>query len=165
MYALSFPNAGRLGRLKAASGTRGGGTTRLQKASLPTDHATVGQAASGPTDRVARNPFARWLPLRSLLLVSAAFLIVQLVLTDYGSGHAGAAVFWGAIGALLLLLVYRKRSRVARGVIVVTALVGAVIYGLATVRDPQAALLASAHLGQALPLLTSPVRRHVQARP
>ena len=149
-------------RIKAA--THAPMTTVGHMTVVSTDNATVSQAAARPTNQVARDSFAGW-PLRSLLLVSAAFLVVQLVLTDYGSSDAGTAVFWGAIGGLLLLLVYRKRSRVARGVIVVAALVGAVIYGLATMQDPQAALLAVAHLGQALPLLTDPVRRHVRSRP
>ena len=102
--------------------------------------------------------------MRSMLLVSAAFLVIQVVLTDHGTGHDGAAVFWMVAGALLLWLVYRRRSRVARGLIVVTALVGAVLYGLATLENPHAPALAVAHLGQAVPLLTSPVRQHVQQR-
>ncbi len=53
---------------------------------------------------------------RSLLLVSGAFLTVQVVFTDYGEGNSGAAGFWFAVGCLLLWLVHRKRSRVARGV-------------------------------------------------
>ena len=100
----------------------------------------------------------------ALLLVSAAFLLVQVALTDYGPG-GNAALFWLAIGALLLWLVLRRRSRVARGIIVVTALVGAVLHGLAMLDGLDAAPVALAFLGQALPLLASPVRRHVQQRP
>ena len=107
------------------------------------------------------------------MLLSGAFLAVQVRETDYGEGNAGAAGFWFAIGVLLLWLVHRRRSRVARGVVIVMALVGAVLYGLVAVGVagvhghgapalPHAVLLALAHLGQAMPLLTGPVRRHVQ---
>ncbi len=101
---------------------------------------------------------------RSLLLVSGAFLTVQVVFTDYGEGNSGAAGFWFAVGCLLLWLVHRKRSRVARGVIVVTALVGALFYGLGALVAPHAAWLAFVHLGQAVPLLVRPVREHVHTR-
>jgi hypothetical protein len=76
------------------------------------------------------------LPLRALLLLSAAFLAVQVVLTDYGDGHVGAAGLWFVVGCLPLLVVYRRCSRVACGVAVVTAFVGAVIYALATLQNP-----------------------------
>ena len=104
------------------------------------------------------------LPLRALLLLSAAFLTVQVVLTDYGDGHAGAAGLWFVVGCLLLLAVYRRRSRVACGVAVVTAFVGAVIYTVATLRNPPAGFLALTYLGQAIPLLLRPVREHVTIR-
>ena len=93
--------------------------------------------------------------------MSAAFLTVQVILTDYGRDNPGAAGLWFAVGWLLLWLVHRKRSRVARGVIVVTALVGAVIYSLGALMSLHAALLAFAHFGQAVPLLMAPVRQHV----
>jgi hypothetical protein len=91
-------------------------------------------------------------------------LAVQVLLTDYGDGNSTAAGFWFAVGCLLLWVVFRKRSRVARGVIVVTSLAGAIIYGLATLENPHAAVLALAYLGQSVPLLMGPVRRHVQTR-
>jgi hypothetical protein len=49
--------------------------------------------------------------------------------------------------------------------VVVLALMGAVLYGLAALDSGRAAALAIAYLGQALPLLTDPVRRYVHARP
>jgi hypothetical protein len=57
------------------------------------------------------------------------------------------------------------RTRDDPGVVVVLALMGAVLYGLAALDSGRAAALAIAYLGQALPLLTDPVRRHVHARP
>jgi hypothetical protein len=107
-------------------------------------------------------------PSRRLLLIplglSALFLALQTALSTYGSMDSEATGrFWLVIGCLLLVAVYRWRSRVARGVVVVSAFVGVVIYGLAALTDPHAALVALSFLGQALPLLTKPVRRHVQA--
>ena len=67
------------------------------------------------------------------------------------------------LGCLLLGLVYYKRSRAARGLIIVTSLVGAVVYGLGAFGDTRAAFLALAFLAQAAPLMTGQVRRHVQA--
>lgn len=97
--------------------------------------------------------------------LSALFLALQVVLTDYGAMGSGAAdPFWLVIGCLLLVAVYQRRSRVARGVVVVSAFVGVIIYGLAALIDPRAALVALSFLGQALPLLTNPVRQHVRPR-
>jgi 4-hydroxybenzoate polyprenyltransferase len=101
---------------------------------------------------------------RSLVRLSGAFLVVQVLATYYGLGNSGAAVLWLVVGCLVLWAVYRKRSRLARGIVVVTSLVGAVIYGLSAVGDAHAAVLAVAYLGQAVPLLLSPVRRHVRTR-
>ena len=103
---------------------------------------------------------------KRLVLLSGAFLALQVASTDYGSGsEASAAIGWFVIGAVLLWLVYRKRSRVARWFIVVTSFVGAVVYALAAIGDPRAVLLAVLYLGQALPLLAAPVRHHVRATP
>jgi hypothetical protein len=103
---------------------------------------------------------------KRLLLLSGAFLALQVACTDYGSGSgSAAAIGWFAIGTVLLWLVYRRRSRVARGFIVVTSFVGAVIYGLAAIGDARAVLLTVLYLGQALPLLAGPVRQHVRATP
>ncbi|NYD42156.1 hypothetical protein [Nocardioides panaciterrulae] len=102
--------------------------------------------------------------VRRWLLASGAFLLLQVACTDYGADAGPAAVFWLAIGVVLLRLVYTRRSRVARGLVVVLALMGAVIFGLAALDSGRAAVLAIAYLGQALPLLTAAVRRHVQAR-
>lgn len=96
--------------------------------------------------------------VRNLLLLSAAALIAQVAITDYGPGKSGAAGLWLVIGCLLLWLVYVRRSRVARAVVVVTSIVGAVIYAFG---DVTAAVLVLAYVGQAVPLLLSPVRRHV----
>jgi hypothetical protein len=107
---------------------------------------------------VQNTPGAGW-----WVLVSALFLLVQVVATDYGSGNPeGTAVFWFVVGLVLLWFVYRRRSRFARGLVVVLSLTGAVVYALGALDSLRAAGLALAFLGQALPLLTNPVRRHVQ---
>ncbi|NYJ04558.1 hypothetical protein [Petropleomorpha daqingensis] len=118
----------------------------------PNHDGTVSDAADRPSG------------VRALLLLSGAFLAVQALLTDYGDGNPAAAVLWFAVGCVLLWVVFRRRSRAARGVVIVTALVGAVVYGLASLDDPHAVVLALAFLGQAVPLMTGPVRWHVQTR-
>jgi hypothetical protein len=99
--------------------------------------------------------------VRWLLLLSGICLLVETSRTDYGAGNRGAGVFWFLVGAMLLWFVYRRSSRVAGGLIVVTSLFGAVAYGIQAPGDADAALMALACLGQALPLLSGPVRRHV----
>ena len=96
-----------------------------------------------------------------LLVLSGQFLAIQVLLTDYGDGRQGAAGFRFIVGCLQLSVVHVRRSRAARGVVVVLALAGAVVHGPGAFSDADAAALA--HLGQAAPLLTDPVRRHVGA--
>jgi MYXO-CTERM domain-containing protein len=67
--------------------------------------------------------------VRSCVFLSAAFLLIQVSATHHGTSETGAAAFWFALGAGLLWLVYRRRSRAARAVAVVTSLLGAVMYG------------------------------------
>ena len=74
-------------------------------------------------------------------MLSGQFLAIQVLLTDYGDGRQGAAGFWFVVGCLLV----------------------SVVHGPAAFSDPDAAALALSHLGQAAPLLTDPVRRHVGA--
>lgn len=106
---------------------------------------------------------ARSLSARFLILLSAFFLLLQVSATNYGTAnaHQAEAMFWFVFGAGLLGLVYRKHSRVARGVLVVIAMVGAIVYGIGAFADGGAAFLALTYLGQSLPLLSPPVRRHV----
>ncbi len=100
--------------------------------------------------------------VRRMLGTSLICLAAQSSLTDYGTGGPGAAVFWFLIGGLLLWLVARQGSRAARGVIVVTSLLGAVVYAvIAFGGDVRAAVVALLFVGQAVPLLTRPVREHV----
>jgi len=117
---------------------------------------------AGTTGEAVRAPAGA--PLVVLLGLSAAFLALQVALTDYGDAPGAATGWWWlVVGCLLLVAVGRRRSRLARGTAVVSALVGVVVYSTTAVGDPHAALLALTFLGQALPLLTAPVRRHVQA--
>jgi hypothetical protein len=101
---------------------------------------------------------------RRLTLLSAGFLLLQVSLTSYGPDADASGAGWLFIGGVLLWFVYRKRSRVARGVVIISSLFGAVVYALAAVADPvqwQDVLLVVAWLGQAVPMLLDPVRRHV----
>lgn len=111
-----------------------------------------------PTAR--RASAAKW-----FVLLSALCLALQVSVTDYGAGseRPATAVGWLLLGLALLWLVYRRRSRLARGTIVIVSIAGAVIYAAAAMDSGRSALLVALYLGQALPLLTVPVRRHVQA--
>jgi hypothetical protein len=100
---------------------------------------------------------------RRLVMLSGVALAAQVAATDYGVGRAATAGPWFALGCLLLWLVYRKRSRAARGFVIVTSLVGAVGYGLGALGDVDSAFLALAFLAQAAPLMSRRVRRHVHA--
>lgn len=98
-----------------------------------------------------------------LLTVSGVFLAAQVAATRYGPDEASTPAFWFVAGCSLLALVYWRRSRAARGLVIVTSLAGAVIYGLGALIDGRSAFLALAYLGQAAPLMLGPVRRHVQS--
>lgn len=102
--------------------------------------------------------------VKRLVMLSGAFLVLQVASTDYGAGadESAVSVFWFIIGAVLLWLVYRKRSRVARGFVIVLSMVGAVIYAIVAIGEARGGLLAVLYIGQALPLLSSPVRQHVR---
>ncbi len=94
----------------------GATTALLQVPDRSTDDAHVREPALRSIGDILLKSVAIRPTERSLLLVSGAFLTVQVVFTDYGEGNSGAAGFWFAVGCLLLWLVHRKRSRVARGV-------------------------------------------------
>lgn len=100
---------------------------------------------------------------RVLVGVSATALAAQVALTDYGTGQQSAAAIWFVIGCVLRWLVYSRRSRAARGFVIVASLVGAILYGLDALNDTHSAFLAVAFLAQAVPLMTKPVRLHVQS--
>jgi peptidoglycan/LPS O-acetylase OafA/YrhL len=99
--------------------------------------------------------------------MSGVSLAGQVALTDFGSGDDGPRVFWLLVGMLLLWLVVRRRSRLARAFVVATSLLGGVIYAVVLLSYPggplHAALLSALFFGQALPLMTRPVREHVHA--
>ena len=100
---------------------------------------------------------------RGAVLLSGAALAVQVSVTDYGQGQEGAGVLWFAIGCVLLWMIDRRRSRVARGVVVVTSLVGAALHGLSALDDGRHAFIAAAYVLQAVPLVSRQVRAHVGA--
>lgn len=93
--------------------------------------------------------------------LSGAALAAQVVATDYGTDRPAGAVFWFLLGCLLLWLVYRHHSRAAWGFVIVTSLMGGVIYSLSALVDARSAFLAPAFLAQAVPLMSKQVRRHV----
>ncbi len=104
------------------------------------------------------------LPLRALLLLSAAFLAVQVVLTDYGDGHVGAAGLWvrGWVPAAAGRVSQVQSCRVRRGG-------GDCLRRCSHLRprhppESPAVFLALTYLGQAVPLLLRPVREHVTIR-
>jgi hypothetical protein len=100
---------------------------------------------------------------RRLVVLSGVALAAQVAATDYGAGRGAAAGLWFALGCLMLGLVYSRHSRTARGFVIVTSLVGAVVYGVGALGDARSAFLAFAFLAQAAPLMSRQVRRHVQA--
>ncbi len=106
-------------------------------------------------------------PVTAYAALSGIFLAAQVALTDFGEGQDGQKVFWLVVGVLLLSLVVRRRSRVARAFVVVTSLIGAVIYALVLFTYPagplHAAALSALFFGQAVPMMARPVRDHVRA--
>ncbi|HEX6247039.1 MAG TPA: hypothetical protein VFZ64_04155 [Nocardioidaceae bacterium] len=86
---------------------------------------------------------------RLLVLVSAVFLALQVVNTDYGTGvdARGTAGLWFVVGVGFLWFVYRRRSRLARSILLVTSLGGAVAYSLVALENADAVLLAVFFLG------------------
>lgn len=100
-----------------------------------------------------------------LVLVSAACLTAQVVLTDYGDSGARSGVFWFAVGCWLLWLVHARHNRVARILLASSGIVGTAVYAVRAVTDPHAALLALLFLGEVLPLLAPPVTAHVRPKP
>lgn len=99
--------------------------------------------------------------VRSWLLISLLGLAAQVALTDYGTAGDAGRVLWFILGSGLLWLIYAHRSRAARALVVVGSLTGAVLYAVNAFDDAGHAVVASAFLAQALPLLTHAVRRHV----
>ena len=93
--------------------------------------------------------------------VSGTCMLVQALLTEYGPDGAAQAMFWLLVGLALLWFTARRKSRLARAVIVITAFLGIAIYMLSRPTDAHAWLLAALYAGQALPLMTPTVRRHV----
>lgn len=100
-----------------------------------------------------------------LVAISGIFLVGQVAATDYGSGGAGQGAFWLLVGLLMLWLVLKRGSRLARAFVVVTAFLGAAIFAVAALtasgRTTGSALLVALYVGQAVPLLMPPIRAHV----
>ncbi|WP_148076976.1 hypothetical protein [Nocardioides aurantiacus] len=108
--------------------------------------------------------------MRRLVWVSGAFLVLQVLATSYrqSAGTASWETLWLAIIAVMLWMTYRRQSRVAWAFVVFFAVCGALLYGTGTpthLDDPRYPVAAVAYLGQAWPLLTGTVRRHVRDRP
>ncbi len=106
-------------------------------------------------------------PVATYAVVSGLCLAGQVALTDFGGRNDGQRVFWLVVGVLLLWLVVSRRSRLARSFVVVTSLLGGVVYALVLLAYPggplHAAVLSALFFGQALPLMTRPVSEHVHA--
>lgn len=99
--------------------------------------------------------------VRVLLLVSVGCLVARWSVSRYVL-DSDADGFLLLVELLLLWLVYSRRSRVARILFVLPALAGAIVFVLVTLAGyPQAGLVALLLLGEAVPLLLGPVRRHV----
>ncbi len=97
-----------------------------------------------------------------LIALSWAFLAIQVSISDYGTDSPEPGLGWLVVGSVLLFLVHRHRSRIARGLVIVLTMTGAIGCAIVSFTDASAAFIAVTFLGQALPLLTPAVRRHVQ---
>ncbi len=103
--------------------------------------------------------------LRVWLWVSGACLVGQAFFTNYPAGSEGQRWFWILAGVAMLWLVAKRRSRLARAFVVVTSLLGAVVFVASDPTGAHAWTLAALYLGQALPLLTPTVRAHLDSAP
>src|SRR4051812_38492822 len=85
-----------------------------------------------PLDRRA-TPVVVDAAVRRLTLVAAAFTVFEAAFTNHGVDKQGAALLWSVVGLVLLWFVYRRRSRVARMLVLVTAWLGVVVFALVLV--------------------------------
>ncbi|MFY0407097.1 hypothetical protein [Solicola sp. PLA-1-18] len=122
---------------------------------------TVAESPTGRVDEVARLVSVR----RMLLLSLACSVAVSGVAIVTDEGGVGGDL---ALAALLLWLVYRFNSRVARGFAFIPAATWAVAFTIGSWFEPDlrsalvTGLLAVLFAGQAIPLVTPVVRDHVQ---
>ena len=102
--------------------------------------------------------------VRRRVLISGAFLVLQVATGNYGEGAGAVAVggFWLVVGATLLWMIYRRRSRFAWGFVVFFAVAGAALFAVGAPFGVRFVVIAVAYAGQAWPLITGPVRRHVR---
>lgn len=121
---------------------------------------------SAETSRRPARPHRPAVRVKWLVLISGVFLAIQVAVTDYGSGQEDSpvALLWFVVGAVLLGLVYKKHSRFARAIVIVLSNVGALVYASNALTDSHSAVLVVAFAGQAVPLMFSPVHRHVNDR-
>lgn len=68
-------------------------------------------------------------PVATGAVISGVSLAGQVALTDFG-GSNGPRVFWLLVGVLMLWLVVWRRSRLARVFVVVSSLLGGIMYAL-----------------------------------
>jgi FtsH-binding integral membrane protein len=105
----------------------------------------------------------RW-GIRACLRFAAFALVVVALSTNHGDGSpTGGTVTTLVVGGLLLWLVRVRRSRVARGVLVVWSAFGLVVHAVVALSlEADGLLLAAAYLGVLLPMTSPAVRAHVR---
>jgi hypothetical protein len=88
-------------------------------------------------------------------------MVAEVLTTRFPAGDVESSrAAWIVFGSLLLWAVYRG-SRTAWTVTAILALFGGVLFAVGAPTDSWAAAMCALCLGQALPLLTRAVRRHV----
>lgn len=96
-----------------------------------------------------------------LVLVALAALGTQVVAMGYGADPLTWPTYWFTAGFVLLALVQLRRSSLARGVIVVACIGGAIVSLPGLVGSQGVSVLFVAFLVEAAALLAPPVGRHV----
>lgn len=122
----------------------------------------MGVQSAGTSGQLGTHASSR---LSACLWVSGVCLVGQVFATDYGTDSGGQSWFWVLVGGALLWLVAKRRSGLAQAFIIATSLLGAAIFVAGDPTGLHSLILAALYLGQALPLLTPVVRKHVCEAP